>query len=92
MAPASSSTMAPPPPPLIPDKNSVYNLVDDEDEDLCPTCLEPYTEDNPKITSDCSHSYHLQCILQWQTRSGSNYCPICAKPMHYQEMAAIFPA
>lgn len=86
---ASSQTIAPPPPPLIPDKNAVYNLLDDEDEeDVCPTCLEPYTPDNPQILTQCSHSFHLQCILEWQTRSGSTFCPICAAPMRYSEVGA----
>ncbi len=85
---ASTTTIPPPPPPLVPDKNAVYNLVDDEEEDICPTCLEPYTAENPEISTECSHSFHLQCILEWQTRSGSTFCPICAAPMRYREVGA----
>lgn len=84
-APSHGAAIAPPPPPLIPDSNAVYNLLEDEQEDVCPTCLECYAEDNPKISSTCGHSFHLQCIVAWETRSGSRFCPICAKVMEYVE-------
>ncbi|PXF43588.1 E3 ubiquitin-protein ligase [Gracilariopsis chorda] len=79
------AAIAPPPPPLIPDSNAVYNLLEDEDEDVCPTCLETYEKDNPKIVSRCGHAFHLQCIVAWETRSGTRFCPICAKVMEYVE-------
>ncbi|KAL8117282.1 hypothetical protein AgCh_015258 [Apium graveolens] len=46
-----------------------------EDEDVCPTCLEEYTTENPKIITKCSHHYHLGCIYEWMERSDS--CPVC---------------
>lgn len=82
---SKGAAIAPPPPPLVPDSNAVYNLLEDENEDVCPTCLEIYADDNPKITSACGHAFHLQCIVAWETRSGSRFCPICAKPMKYVE-------
>ncbi|KAA8532872.1 hypothetical protein F0562_033011 [Nyssa sinensis] len=48
-----------------------------EDEDVCPTCLEEYTPENPKIITQCSHHYHLSCIYEWMERSEN--CPICGK-------------
>ncbi|CAN8076296.1 unnamed protein product [Agarophyton chilense] len=84
-AASPGAAIAPPPPPLIPDSNAVYNLLDDEDEDVCPTCLEMYDKDNPKIVSRCGHAFHLQCIVAWETRSGTRFCPICAKVMEYVE-------
>mmetsp|Transcript_7862 Transcript_7862/g.16848 ORF Transcript_7862/g.16848 Transcript_7862/m.16848 type:complete len:197 (+) Transcript_7862:132-722(+) len=52
-------TPAPPvPPPLVPDAKAVYDLIEGEN-DVCPTCLEEYTDDNPKMTSECQHSFHL---------------------------------
>ncbi|KAI5432333.1 hypothetical protein KIW84_036175 [Lathyrus oleraceus] len=48
-----------------------------EEEDVCPTCLEEYTEENPKIMTKCSHHYHLGCIYEWMERSDS--CPVCGK-------------
>lgn len=47
----------------------------DENNDFCPTCLEVYTGDNPKIWTGCAHHFHLQCILEWQMRKDT--CPIC---------------
>lgn len=82
---SQGAAIAPPPPPLVPDSNAVYNLLEDENEDVCPTCLECYEKDNPKISSTCGHSFHLQCIVAWETRSGSRFCPICAKVMEYVE-------
>lgn len=47
----------------VPIEHSVYNLMDEDAEETCPTCLEPYTEDNPKITAECGHAFHLVSIL-----------------------------
>lgn len=55
-----------------------------EEEDVCPTCLEEFTPDNPKITTHCRHDYHLSCIYEWQQRSEK--CPVCAKVMVFEEM------
>ncbi|KAG9135525.1 hypothetical protein Leryth_021962 [Lithospermum erythrorhizon] len=43
----------------------------------CPTCLEEYTIDNPKIFTKCSHHFHLGCIYEWMERSDK--CPVCGK-------------
>ncbi|CAI9768799.1 unnamed protein product [Fraxinus pennsylvanica] len=53
------------------------------DEDVCPTCLEDYTPENPKITTQCSHHFHLCCIYEWMERSDT--CPICGKEMEFSE-------
>ncbi|XP_076943999.1 putative E3 ubiquitin-protein ligase RHB1A [Bidens hawaiensis] len=45
----------------------------------CPTCLEEYDEDNPKITTKCDHHFHLSCILEWMERSET--CPVCDQVM-----------
>jgi len=61
-------------PPLVPTEHTVYNLMEDEPEvELCPTCLEEYTEEHPKTTVSCGHSFHLSCILEWANRSDT--CP-----------------
>ncbi|KAJ4838607.1 hypothetical protein Tsubulata_043638 [Turnera subulata] len=54
-----------------------------EDEDVCPTCLDEYTPENPKITTRCSHHFHLGCIYEWLERSET--CPICGKEMEFCE-------
>ncbi|KAL8150419.1 hypothetical protein V2J09_020227 [Rumex salicifolius] len=47
--------------------------------DECPTCLEEYSEENPKMTTKCEHNFHLACIFEWLERSDT--CPICNKEM-----------
>ncbi|PIN06363.1 putative E3 ubiquitin ligase [Handroanthus impetiginosus] len=54
-----------------------------EDEDVCPTCLEEYTTENPKIVTKCSHHFHLGCIYEWMERSDN--CPVCGKVMAFDE-------
>ncbi|OIW17318.1 hypothetical protein TanjilG_22430 [Lupinus angustifolius] len=54
-----------------------------EEEDVCPTCLEEYTEENPKIVTKCSHHFHLGCIYEWMERSET--CPVCGKVMAFDE-------
>ncbi|KAH1115524.1 hypothetical protein J1N35_008902 [Gossypium stocksii] len=51
----------------------------EEEEDVCPTCLEEYDAENPKIISKCEHHFHLACILEWMERSDT--CPVCDKEM-----------
>ncbi|XVF52929.1 hypothetical protein PTKIN_Ptkin05aG0057600 [Pterospermum kingtungense] len=50
-----------------------------EEEDVCPTCLEEYDTENPKIITKCEHHFHLACILEWMERSDT--CPVCDKEM-----------
>ncbi|XP_028057579.1 E3 ubiquitin-protein ligase At3g02290-like [Camellia sinensis] len=61
----------------------IYIQHSSEDEDVCPTCLDEYTPENPKITAKCSHHFHLGCIYEWMERSDS--CPICGKEMEFCE-------
>lgn len=61
----------------------VYMQPSSEDEDVCPTCLDEYTPENPKIMTRCSHHFHLGCIYEWLERSES--CPICGKEMEFCE-------
>ncbi|KAJ4712042.1 E3 ubiquitin-protein ligase [Melia azedarach] len=50
-----------------------------EEEDVCPTCLEEYDAENPKITTKCEHHFHLACIFEWMERSDT--CPVCNQEM-----------
>jgi len=77
-----SGPRPPPPPPMVPEKNAVYELTTAE-EDNCPTCLEDYTDSNPKIDTKCGHTFHLSCILEWYERNP--HCPICAERMDLNE-------
>ncbi|XP_042470805.1 E3 ubiquitin-protein ligase At3g02290-like [Zingiber officinale] len=58
-------------------------VTSSEDEDVCPTCLEEYTPENPKIVARCSHHFHLGCIYEWMERSDT--CPVCGKEMEFHE-------
>ncbi|KAI4346733.1 hypothetical protein L6164_007605 [Bauhinia variegata] len=58
-------------------------VASSEEEDACPTCLEEYTEENPKILTKCSHHFHLSCIYEWMERSEN--CPVCGKVMEFDE-------
>lgn len=60
-----------------------YILTTSEDEDVCPTCLDEYTPENPKIITKCSHHFHLGCIYEWMERS--EFCPLCGKEMEFCE-------
>lgn len=57
--------------------------IEEEYEDMCPTCLEEYTYENPRIIMKCSHHFHLSCIYEWKERS--ELCPVCGKVMVFDE-------
>ncbi|XXG55510.1 hypothetical protein AAC387_Pa03g3167 [Persea americana] len=56
-----------------------YIFSPTEDEDVCPTCLEEYTTENPRIITQCSHHFHLGCIYEWMERSET--CPVCGQTL-----------
>ncbi|KAJ6766496.1 ZINC FINGER RING/FYVE/PHD-TYPE [Salix purpurea] len=56
-----------------------YVYSSSEEEDVCPTCLDEYTPENPKIMTKCSHHFHLGCIYEWMERSDS--CSVCGKEL-----------
>ncbi|MEW5313026.1 MAG: hypothetical protein WDW38_004621 [Sanguina aurantia] len=53
----------------------------DEDDDFCSTCLEAYSEENPKVWTECGHHFHLPCIYAWLERKTT--CPYCESPMNF---------
>ncbi|XP_024364636.1 E3 ubiquitin-protein ligase At3g02290 isoform X2 [Physcomitrium patens] len=65
----------------FPRVESALSMLDDED--VCPTCLDGYTVENPRITTECGHYFHLSCIYEWMERS--NHCPLCDKDMVFDE-------
>lgn len=60
------------------------NTISQNDEDICPICLEEYTFEDPRIVTKCSHHYHLGCIYEWNERSET--CPVCSQLMVFEEM------
>ncbi|KAL4858217.1 E3 ubiquitin-protein ligase [Chlorella vulgaris] len=65
-------------------KGSTSALSTQDDEDVCPTCLDPYTEHNPKVLTRCSHHFHLPCLYEWLERSET--CPVCSRAMAFEEI------
>lgn len=63
------------------DAESKTLVPQDEDDDFCPTCLEVYTQDNPKIWTSCHHHFHMPCIYEWMERKDT--CPICESKMEF---------
>ncbi|CAD7694909.1 unnamed protein product [Ostreobium quekettii] len=59
--------------------------TDEDEDDICPTCLESYQPENPKIFAACGHHFHLACIYAWLERSGT--CPVCLQPMKFEELS-----
>ncbi|XP_059654517.1 E3 ubiquitin-protein ligase RHF1A-like [Cornus florida] len=55
--------------------SSSSGVANDNYEDACSMCLEPFNTDDPASITNCKHEYHLQCILEWSQRSKE--CPIC---------------
>ncbi|RWR91682.1 putative E3 ubiquitin-protein ligase RHB1A [Cinnamomum micranthum f. kanehirae] len=62
-----------------PSKLSECLAKETNEEDVCPTCLEEYDAENPRIITKCDHHFHLSCILEWMERSDT--CPICDQEM-----------
>ncbi|XP_027108388.2 probable E3 ubiquitin-protein ligase RHB1A isoform X2 [Coffea arabica] len=60
---------------LLKSSPHLNSLTPDEEADVCPTCLEDYDAENPRIVTKCNHHFHLSCILEWMERSDT--CPIC---------------
>ena len=67
--------------PKKPKWESVEYMV--EEEECCPTCLEEYNHDNPKIETECGHHFHLGCIFEWMERSSR--CPVCDREMRFAD-------
>eukprot|EP00250_Pteridium_aquilinum_P002260 c12458_g1_i1 orf=238-933(+) len=70
-----------PPSSKIGKLDAVASLLDDED--VCPTCLDGYDPENPKIITKCGHHFHLACILEWMERNSR--CPLCDREMIFNE-------
>eukprot|EP00884_Botryococcus_braunii_P018111 jgi/Botrbrau1/4984/Bobra.0396s0011.1 len=68
-----------------PKQYSNLSLAALEDEDICSTCLDGYSPENPKIWTKCGHHYHLACIYEWLERKQT--CPLCETAMSFEELA-----
>ncbi|PIN18583.1 hypothetical protein CDL12_08737 [Handroanthus impetiginosus] len=66
-------------------KPNPFSISSQDEEDSCPTCLEEYDGENPRIVTKCHHHFHLSCILEWMERSDT--CPICNQEMIYEALS-----
>ncbi|KAJ0233600.1 E3 ubiquitin-protein ligase RHF1A [Hirschfeldia incana] len=74
---ASAFNLSEKSPPFNPTiaSSSSESAFDDDTDDACSICLEPFTLQDPATVTSCKHEYHLQCIIEWSQRSKE--CPIC---------------
>ena len=52
----------------------------DDDEDVCPICLDNFEVGDVVMWSrhgSCSHVFHEDCLLQWLLEQRENECPTC---------------
>lgn len=61
-------------------KVHVYNKDDERcsdksEENVCPICLERFSEGMEVAELPCSHTFHKGCIFRWLV--GTNSCPTC---------------
>ena len=51
----------------------------------CPICYEPIYNRNNAFLTDCGHSFHYSCIIDYDYKNSFNrngvYCPICRQDM-----------
>ena len=48
----------------------------EQNDENCPICYEPLSENPPINTTSCGHTFHTLCLCNW-LRSGNNTCPYC---------------
>lgn len=73
--------LQPQPPPvaesaLVEDLQFVVRNLDD-DESLCPICLDHFTPNIDTAVLPCMHSLHLVCLIQCAAMSTGTNCPVC---------------
>ena len=56
------------------------------EEDTCAICLDEFTEDDPGMETECGHVFHIQCLMQWRSRSDE--CPMCFQRVRLVDAAA----
>ncbi|KAI8928529.1 anaphase-promoting complex subunit 11 [Entophlyctis helioformis] len=62
-----------------------WRWADVDEDDVCGICYNPYDgccskckmpgDDCPLITGECSHAFHLHCMLDWLERDPAKQCP-----------------
>lgn len=63
----------------LPEETHLITVIDEEE--ICSICREEFVIGGSKRKLPCGHTYHYQCIAEWEFRSGSRKCPICRHDM-----------
>ena len=65
------------------------NFVEDEEEEQCPICFDPYCDNDQLRVLPCMHRFHVECVDVWLVKNKS--CPLCKheidKPCENQSKA-----
>ena len=56
------------------------------EEDTCAICLDEFTDDDPGMETECGHVFHIQCLMQWRSRSDE--CPMCFQRVRLVDVSA----
>ena len=67
---------------ISPSLNNINCYDFDDDEDVCPICLDNFEVGDTVMWSrynhgSCSHAFHEDCLLQWLLEQRENECPTC---------------
>ncbi|KAF2649144.1 hypothetical protein K491DRAFT_721947 [Lophiostoma macrostomum CBS 122681] len=59
------------------------NPTEDISEDICPVCLEKFTESDKVVSTVCGHHIHSECLALWSSSAneGRNLCCICRREL-----------
>mmetsp|Transcript_13273 Transcript_13273/g.17498 ORF Transcript_13273/g.17498 Transcript_13273/m.17498 type:complete len:467 (+) Transcript_13273:188-1588(+) len=55
----------------------------DEEEDVCPICLDPFVSGTQLAETSCGHKFHVQCIKLWLQKSW--ICPLCRRELSHRK-------
>ncbi|XP_050229224.1 E3 ubiquitin-protein ligase At3g02290-like [Mercurialis annua] len=55
-------------------KNNKVSSTGEEDDDVCPICIEKFNDDNECVVLPCSHMFHKLCLQNWLNKN--TLCPI----------------
>ena len=59
-------------------------VLSQDEDDVCPTCLDEYDEENPRYMTACGHHFHIQCMYEWMERSQT--CPVCSQVLSFKDL------
>ena len=57
-----------------------------EEQEVCPICIEPVSQEGCHTIPECGHAFHPDCIIGWMRR-GNLSCPTCRLPLYVNSVA-----